>query len=50
MGECFFSYRLTRLVPDKKAIKWLCVFKVSTVAIFVQLMEFSLDLLLALTL
>ena len=27
MGECFFWYRLTRVVPDKiqRAVKWLCV-------------------------
>jgi len=28
VGECFFWYRLTRVVPDKihKAVKWLCVY------------------------
>jgi len=27
VGECFFWYRLTRVVPDKfhRAVKWLCV-------------------------
>ena len=27
VGECFFWYRLTRVVPDNfhRAIKWLCV-------------------------
>jgi len=28
VGECFFWYRLTRVVPDKfhRAVKWLCVY------------------------
>jgi len=27
IGECFFCYRFTRVVPDKiqRAVKWLCV-------------------------
>jgi len=27
VGECFFWYRLTRVVPDNfhRAVKWLCV-------------------------
>ena len=27
VGECFFWYRLTQVVPDKfhRAVKWLCV-------------------------
>jgi len=27
VGECFFWYRLTRVVPDQfhRAVKWLCV-------------------------
>ena len=41
MGECFFWYQLTRVVPDKiqRAVKWLCV---CVILLTLQILPFSL--------
>ena len=38
VGECFFWYRLTRVVPDKiqRAVKWLCVCVCATIDVWTE--------------